>query len=114
LLGLLAACLVLFLAWHILRPWRWRWHIHPKRWLTFSRLHWIISQKIITLHNHCRENRRSYILTSCPIKPQNLKNPTESPLHSLVISQDFVIKKISVQYWQWSYYLRSCVLPLPL
>jgi hypothetical protein len=32
------------LAW--LQPWRWRRHILPKRRLTFSRLHGVISQKI--------------------------------------------------------------------
>jgi hypothetical protein len=30
----------------ILRPWRWRWHVPPKRRLTFNGLHGVISQKI--------------------------------------------------------------------
>jgi hypothetical protein len=34
-----------FLAWLILRPWRWRWHVHPKLPLIFIRLHGVISQK---------------------------------------------------------------------
>jgi hypothetical protein len=25
--------------------WRWRWYVPPKCWLTFTSLHWIISQK---------------------------------------------------------------------
>jgi hypothetical protein len=35
-----------FLAWHILRPWRWRTNVPPKLHLTFNRIHYIISQKI--------------------------------------------------------------------
>jgi hypothetical protein len=35
-----------FLARLILQPWRWRRHVPPKRRLTFSRLHSVISQKI--------------------------------------------------------------------
>jgi hypothetical protein len=43
------ACLVpascWFFAWCTLQPWRWRWHVPLKCWLTFNRLHGIISQK---------------------------------------------------------------------
>jgi hypothetical protein len=60
LLGMLAACLILVPCLAFLRPWRWRWHIPPKRWLTFRGLHCIISQ-----------NLRTYILTSCPIRLEN-------------------------------------------
>jgi hypothetical protein len=35
-----------FVAWLILRPWRWRRHVLPKRRLIFSGLHGVISQKI--------------------------------------------------------------------
>jgi hypothetical protein len=35
-----------FLARLILRPWRWRRHVLPKRRLTFNGLHGVISQKI--------------------------------------------------------------------
>jgi hypothetical protein len=35
-----------FLAWLILRPWRWSWYLPPKCWLTFNRLYSVISQKI--------------------------------------------------------------------
>jgi hypothetical protein len=35
-----------FLAWLILWPWRWTRYVPPKRWLTFSGLHGVISQKI--------------------------------------------------------------------
>jgi hypothetical protein len=35
-----------FLAWVILRPWRWRRDIHPKHRLTFSGLHGVLLQKI--------------------------------------------------------------------
>jgi hypothetical protein len=35
-----------FLAWLILRPWRWRQHVPPKHRLAFSRLHGVISNKI--------------------------------------------------------------------
>jgi hypothetical protein len=35
-----------FLAWFILRPWRRRRHVPPKRRLTFNGLHGVISQKI--------------------------------------------------------------------
>jgi hypothetical protein len=35
-----------FLAWLILRPWRWRQHVPSKRRLTFNGLHGVISQKI--------------------------------------------------------------------
>jgi hypothetical protein len=34
-----------FLAW-LIRSWRWRQHVLPKRRLTFSRLHGVVSQKI--------------------------------------------------------------------
>jgi hypothetical protein len=33
-----------FLAWPFLRPWRWRWHVPPKRLLTFNGLHDVTSQ----------------------------------------------------------------------
>jgi hypothetical protein len=32
--------------WLIPRPWRWRWHVPPKRRLTFNGLHGVIPQKI--------------------------------------------------------------------
>jgi hypothetical protein len=32
-----------FLA-QLIRPWSWRWYVPPKRWLTFNRLHGVISQ----------------------------------------------------------------------
>jgi hypothetical protein len=35
----------LFLAWLILRPWRWRRHVPPKHRFTFNGLHGVISQK---------------------------------------------------------------------
>jgi hypothetical protein len=35
-----------FLAWLTLRPWRWKWHIPPERWLTFSELHSVNFLKI--------------------------------------------------------------------
>jgi hypothetical protein len=38
---LLASCL--FLAWLTLQHWRWRWNVC---WLTFSRLHGVLSQKV--------------------------------------------------------------------
>jgi hypothetical protein len=34
-----------FLAWLYLRPWRLKWHVPPKRRLTFNGLHGVISQK---------------------------------------------------------------------
>jgi hypothetical protein len=34
-----------FLAWLILRPWRWRRHVPPKRLLAFNGIHSVISQK---------------------------------------------------------------------
>jgi hypothetical protein len=36
-----------FLSWFILRPWRWRRYVPPKRRLTFNRLHGVISQKVV-------------------------------------------------------------------
>jgi hypothetical protein len=48
-----------FLAWFILQPWRWSWHVPPNSWLTFNRLQSVISQK--TLHNHHYENLKSYM-----------------------------------------------------
>jgi hypothetical protein len=43
-----------FLAWLIFRPWRWRQHVHPKRWLTFNELHGVMCQKreLFTLLTH--------------------------------------------------------------
>jgi hypothetical protein len=35
-----------FLAWIILRYWRWRLYVSPKHRLTFNGLHGVISQKI--------------------------------------------------------------------
>jgi hypothetical protein len=43
-----SACLLIsrrFLAWLILRPWRWRWYVPPKRLLTSIGLHGVISQR---------------------------------------------------------------------
>jgi hypothetical protein len=37
----------LFSRWYLarfIRPWRWRWYVPPKCWLTFNRLHGVISQ----------------------------------------------------------------------
>jgi hypothetical protein len=36
-----------YLAQLIFRPWRWRRYVSPKRWLTFSGLHGVISEKIV-------------------------------------------------------------------
>jgi hypothetical protein len=36
-----------YLAPLILRPWRWMWHVPPKRRLAFNRLHGVISQNIV-------------------------------------------------------------------
>jgi hypothetical protein len=41
---LLSRC---FLVWLILRLWRWRWSVPPKRRLSFNGLHEVISQKIV-------------------------------------------------------------------
>jgi hypothetical protein len=42
-----------FLAWFILRPWRWR-HVSTKRRMTLNRLHGVISQKILHfIFFHC-------------------------------------------------------------
>jgi hypothetical protein len=44
-------------------PWRWRRYVPPKRRVQLNRLHGVTSQKMITtLHNHCRENLKSYIM----------------------------------------------------
>jgi hypothetical protein len=40
---LLSRC---FLSWLILRTWRGRRHVSPKRWLTFNRIHSVISRHI--------------------------------------------------------------------
>jgi hypothetical protein len=40
-----------FLAWLILRPWRWSGRFPPKHWLTFHGLHGIITQKIELLNS---------------------------------------------------------------
>jgi hypothetical protein len=36
-----------YLAWLILRPWRWRRYVPPKRRFTFNGLHGVISQKLV-------------------------------------------------------------------
>jgi hypothetical protein len=41
---LLTSCL--FLAWLLLRLWKWRRHIPPKCQLTFNALHYVVAQKI--------------------------------------------------------------------
>jgi hypothetical protein len=33
----------------IIRPWRWRWHVSPKRRFTFNGLHGVRSQKIVPI-----------------------------------------------------------------
>lgn len=38
-------------AWLIFRPWKWRRHVEPKWWLTFSALHVVIPEDR-TLHGH--------------------------------------------------------------
>jgi hypothetical protein len=45
-----------FLAWLILRPWKWRRHVPQKRQLTFNGLHGVISQKIEFFTTHRYEN----------------------------------------------------------
>jgi hypothetical protein len=56
-------CFAWFLVRLILRPWRWRWYIPPKRWLTFNNLHGIISQKTVLFLQYLgtwkHENRRT-------------------------------------------------------
>jgi hypothetical protein len=50
-----------FVAWLILRSWRLRQNGPPKRRLTLSGVHGVISQKIErTLHSHHYENPKSY------------------------------------------------------
>jgi hypothetical protein len=49
-----------FLAWIILQPWRWSWHVPPKRWVTFNGLQCVICQAT-EIHNHRHENCNSYI-----------------------------------------------------
>jgi hypothetical protein len=54
----------LFLFRLILRFWRWRQHVHPKRRLTFSRLHGVIFQKIkIFLTTAARTSDSTYSLS---------------------------------------------------
>jgi hypothetical protein len=44
-----------FLAWHTLRPWRWRRHVPPKRRLIFNGLCGVKTQKIQLFYVRCRE-----------------------------------------------------------
>jgi hypothetical protein len=46
-----------FLVWLILRAWRFRWHVPPKRQLSFNGQHGVISYKsehLVTTSNHAR------------------------------------------------------------
>jgi hypothetical protein len=49
-----------FLAWLILRPWIWRWHLPPKRRLTFNGLYCVTPQKT--------ELFRTYMLLGSPVR----------------------------------------------
>jgi hypothetical protein len=41
-----------YLAWLILRPWRWRRYVPPKRRLAFNGLHGVISQKLVLFERY--------------------------------------------------------------
>jgi hypothetical protein len=47
--------------WTDFRPWRWRWHVTPKRRLIYG-LHGAISQKVCNFHNYGCENLKSFII----------------------------------------------------
>jgi hypothetical protein len=55
-----------FLAWLIIRLWRWRWHVPPKHRWTFNGLHSVISQKDRPLHDHRCKNGKSYSVSILP------------------------------------------------
>jgi hypothetical protein len=54
------------LAWLILRPWRWRRYVPPKRRLNFNGLHGVISQNIVVLITTAvRTSNPSRVLFKC-------------------------------------------------
>jgi hypothetical protein len=58
--GILLPASRLFLAWLILRPWRWRWQVPPKLLLTFNRFRGLISQKIeFCINVNCMDQNSS-------------------------------------------------------
>jgi hypothetical protein len=59
-----ATCFMLVSCLAYSSPWRWRQHVPPKRQLTFNRLHGIVSQKMLTLHNCLCENLKSYLFST--------------------------------------------------
>jgi hypothetical protein len=67
-------CLLLasrwFLTWRILRPWRWRRHFPPKRWLTFKRLHSVE----LLIYIKCALRSSAYLISSIYNKPQTYQN----------------------------------------
>jgi hypothetical protein len=80
----------LFLAWLILQPWRWRWHIPPKHQLTFNGLHGVITQKLELFR---------YFKSVCQINtvPTFISNKSKYQFRNTVLSclQKAVIKVCS-------------------
>jgi hypothetical protein len=54
----------LFLAWLILRTWRWKRYVSPKRWLAFNGLLVVISYEISSTDN-LFQNQNSHYCTGC-------------------------------------------------
>jgi hypothetical protein len=88
---LLASCW--FLSWLIPQPWRWRWHVPPKRWQTLNRLHSITSQKTeepfmtTAVRISC-----SVILILVTIEAKNITRDTD----------------VSFPIWVWSHSCHPC------
>jgi hypothetical protein len=59
-------CLLL---WLTLWPWRLRWHVPPKHWSTFTRLHCVTSQKIkMFITKAVRTSNTIYTVSYCRLK----------------------------------------------
>jgi hypothetical protein len=114
-----------FLAWPFLRRWRWKWHVPPKRLLTFTRIHGVISQKtelFITTAVRIPLNRH---FTSLGTKICNIAGQTVLS-HGASGFCDFVTNAVWNESAQWtrsvlcSYWpiivhqIDCCPLPWPL
>jgi hypothetical protein len=105
-----------FLAWLILRPWRWRWYVPPKRQLTFNRLHSIIFQTkklfnslfifiIFTTSKHCWSGR--YTAYIHQYAGQNIvtwwmKEPAVATQRPVNNNYDVVFSMCSALFSMWS------------
>jgi hypothetical protein len=74
---------MLFIAWLILRPWRWMRHAPPKSRLTFNGLYGVIYRNT-EIYNHCYKNLKSWRATRLILFQQPLRYSAEVLIHLFI------------------------------